>query len=323
MRNGEAPVERAIPPQASEEIREFLRPSSSVKFEPAFLASLPGGRVFGSGNVLSPDGKTIARDVSPDFGKPFEEHWLLTYKKIRPPVHLHGTTAVIATTLGAGYSHWLLEELPRLLALKPDDCETLVAHAAHSYNREAFRLHGFSGKILPAKREAHHSCEQLLVPSLGQLTPSTVLALDEFTAPLRLPSWLFGKRLYISREKAKRRRVANETELWTELAAHGFVKLHLEELTWAQQITAFRAAKIIVAPHGAGLANLVFCQSGTKVIELFNRSYVSPLYWQLAALKGLDYRPLVSLGEEPLAQKLEANRLDIEADLAQVRRALR
>ena len=316
-------VEYVLPPHASVEILEFFRPHALGSFEPAFLARLPGGRVFGSGNVLSPDGQTIARDVSPDFGKPFEEHWLLTYKKIRAPVPLPGTTAVIATTLGAGYSHWLLEELPRLLALKPDDCETLIAHAAHAYNREAFARHGFVGKVIPAKREAHHSCEQLLVPSLGQMTPSTVRALDEFTAPLRLPSSPFGERLYISRERAKRRRVANESELWTELAGHGFVKLHLEELTWAQQITAFRAAKVIVAPHGAGLANLVFCQPGTKVIELFHRSYVSPLYWQLAALKELDYRPLVPSGDEPLAQTLEANRLDIAADLDQVRLALR
>ena len=322
-KTGELRIEYGLPLHMSEQIRDFLLFHSATNSEPAFLARLPGARVFGSGNVLSPDGQTIARDVSPDFGKPFAEHWLLTYKKIRPPVFLPGTTAVIATTLGAGYSHWLLEELPRLLALKPDDCETLIAHAGHAYNREAFALHGFAGKVLPAKREAHHSCEQLLVPSLGQLTPSTVQALDEFVTPQRLSSSPFGERLYISREKAKRRRVTNEAALWTELAAHGFVKLHLEELTWARQITAFRAAKVIVAPHGAGLANLVFCQSGTKVIELFHRSYVNPCYWQLAALKELDYRPLVPLGDEPLAQKLEANRLDIEADLEQARQALR
>jgi hypothetical protein len=322
LRAGELGAEYTLPSRAVSEIREFLRPHTTVNFEPAFLARLPGGRVFGSGNVLSPDGRTIARDVSPDFGKPFGEHWLLTHKKIRPPVLLPGTTAVIATTLGAGYSHWLLEELPRLLALKPDDGLTLIAHAAHACNREAFALHGFTGKVLPAKREAHHSCELLLVPSLGQLTPTTVQALDEFTAPLRQPSSPFGERLYISRENARRRRVANESELWAELAAHGFAKLHLEDLTWAQQISAFRAAKVIVAPHGAGLANLVFCRPGTKVIELFHRSYVNGCYWQLAALKGLDYRPLVSLSGEPLAQTLIANRSNIEVDLPQVQQAL-
>lgn len=293
-----------------------------LNLESDFLACLPGGRVFGSGNVLSADGNSIARDVSPDFGKPFEDHWLLTYPKISPPVLLRGTTAVIATTLGAGYSHWLLEELPRLLALKPDSSETLIAHATQSYNREALVLHGFLGKVLSAKRYNHHSCEQLLVPSLGRLTPTTIRALDTFTAPLHQRSSPFGERLYISRAKARRRRVANESELWAQLATHSFAKLHLEDLTWSEQINAFRGAKVIVAPHGAGLANLAFCPPGTKVIELLHHQYVNPCYWQLAAVKDLDYLPVVTSSRAPLAQTLTGNRLDIAADLKEVLQAV-
>jgi hypothetical protein len=83
-------VEYALPVHATEEVREFFRPSATVESEPHFVARLPGGRVFGSGNVLSADGRAIARDVSWDFGKAFEEHWLLSYKKIRRPVPLVG-----------------------------------------------------------------------------------------------------------------------------------------------------------------------------------------------------------------------------------------
>jgi hypothetical protein len=315
-------VDYALPAHASAEISAFLRPQSTANFESACVAQLPGGRVFGSGNILAPDGQTIARDVSPDFGKPFEDHWLLAYKKIRRPVPIPGTTAVIATTLGAGYSHWLLDELPRLLALEPDTMETLIAHSGSSYNREALALRGFSGNVIPAKRYAHFACDELIVPSLGRLIPTTVCVLEEFTAPLRLPFSSFGERLYISRARARRRRIANEAELWTQLSPRGFVKLELEELTWQQQINAFLGAKIVIAPHGAGLANLVFCAPGTKVIELFHRSYVNGCFWQLAALKELDYRPLVPSSSEPLAQTLSGNRVDIGADIAQILQAL-
>ena len=194
---------------------------------------------------------------------------------------------MVATTRGGGYSHWLLDELPRLLALGPGGCETLIAHAAGGCNREAIALHGFSGKVVEARRNLHCSCDELFVPSLGRLTPTAVRALEEFTAPLRNAPSVFGERLYISRAKARRRCVANEGELWSALEPRGFDKLHLEDLTWSQQIAAFRSAKVIVAPHGAGLANMVFCQSGTKVIELFNRSYVNGCFWQLAALAGI------------------------------------
>lgn len=318
---GSKTIEYALPQYATEELRDFLRTKFVGKLDPAFIARLPGGRVFGSGDVLSPDGKSIARDVSPDFGKPFEDHWLLTYRKISPPEILNGITAVIATTLGSGYSHWLLEELPRLLALETGQCSAIIAHAAQPYSREAITLHGFKGRIIDAKRYAHYSCAELLVPSLGQMTLPTIRALEEFTQPLQSERSLFGEKLYISREKSRRRRVTNEAELWVKLEAQGFQKLHLENHAWQQQIAAFRGAKVIVAPHGAGLANLVFCLRGTRVVEFFNRSYVNGCYWQLAALKKLDYRPVVNSGDEPLAETLSANRVDIPADLVRILRA--
>ncbi|MEO6994624.1 MAG: glycosyltransferase family 61 protein [Lacunisphaera sp.] len=313
-----------LPAHAAAEVQDFLRAQTTTEATSRCLARLPGGRVFGSGNVLSPDGKWLARDVSPDFGKPFPEHWLLSYKKIPPPRRLSGKTAVIATTLGSGYSHWLLEELPRLLALAAGDFETIIAHANAPCQREAIALHGFSETLIDPTRRDHYSCDELIVPSLGDLTPETIARLNGFIAPLRASAATssFGERLYVSRAIAKRRRVLNESELWSALEPRGFVKLQLEELTWSEQIAAFRGAKMIVTPHGAGLANLVFCEPGTKVVELFNRSYVNPGYWQLAALQALDYWPLVSAGPEPLAQHLAANRLDLTADTAQVMAAL-
>ncbi|HEY4248491.1 MAG TPA: glycosyltransferase family 61 protein [Lacunisphaera sp.] len=317
-------VDYALPREASAELFEFLRPNAMAEIGSTFIARLPGGRIFGSGNVLSPDGKSIARDVSPDFGKPFNEHWLLSYGKMPPPVTVAGRTAVIATTLGNGYGHWLLEELPRLIALETDGCETLIAHAGASCQREAIALKSFSGNLINARRRDHYSCDELIVPSLGELTPETVALLNDFVTPLRdedrTPS--FGERIYISRTGAKRRHVTNEPRLWCALESRGFIKLHLEELTWTEQITAFHSAKVIIAPHGAGLANLVFCRPGTKIVELFHRSYVNPCYWQLASLQALDYRPLVSAGTEPLAQLLVANRLNITAEIAQVLAAL-
>jgi hypothetical protein len=313
-----------LPENAAEEVRDFFRVHANSEVARRYIARLPDGRVFGSGNVLSSDGKCLARDVSPDFGKPFEDHWLLKYKKIPPPRHLSGRTAVIATTLGSGYSHWLLEELPRLLALSAHDFETLIAHASARGQREAFALNGFSGNLINANRRDHYFCDELIVPSLGQLTPETIALLNDFVAPLRETGAVspFGDRLYISRAMAKRRGLINEPELWSALESRAFVKLHLEELSWSEQIAAFRSAKVIVAPHGAGLANLVFCQPGTRIVELFNRSYVNPCYWWLASLQGLDYRPFVSAGSEPLTQRLAANRLAITADIAQVSSAL-
>ena len=326
IRSAATEVKYALPIRATDEVREFWRPEASAKSAAEFVGRLPGGRVFGAGIVLSPDGKTLARDVSLDFGKPFEEHWLLTYGKINPPRQIKGATAVIATTLGSGYGHWLLDELPRLLALKRDEADTLIAHATPSFSRAALGQWGWTGAVLEADRGAHFQCEQLIVPSLigtvTQPTPRGLKLIGEFAAAFHQEASAFGERIYLTRENARRRKITNEAELWAQLQAAGFSKVRLEELTWLEQINAFRHAKVVVAPHGAGLANLAFCRPGTTVVELFNRSYLHGCFWRLAALQGLDYRPVVPVSAEPLSQAISYNRLDLQADLRQVRAAL-
>lgn len=323
-------VHYALPVEATGEVKTFLAAQSRPEIESTgdFIAHLPGGRVVGPGHVLSPDGVSIARDVSPDFGKAPDDHWLLGFEKLRAPVFRAGETVVVATTLGEGYYHWLIDELPRLLTLGAVSGLPIIAHNKLPFHREALQLQGIEAQIVAPARYSHFACEQLIVPSLpgraGYPTSRSLGLVGALVEPLVSPAAgrVFGERLYISRDKAARRRVANETELWAALEARGFVRVFLEDLTWREQIHAFRHAKVIVAPHGAGLANVMFCAEGTCVVELFNRSYLNGCYWRIAALKALDYRPIVPTGAEPLGAALKDNRRDIEADVSQVLAAL-
>lgn len=327
-----AQVDYALPVHATEEVREFFRRGATAEGAAESVARLPGGRVFGPGHVLSPDGRAIARDVSLDFGKVFEEHWLLAYKKIRQPTPLGGTVAVVATALGKGYAHWLLEELPRLLALGRDvgGARKIIVHAEPAFSREALglALRGWTGEVIEPGRFSHYECEELVVPSLpgpeGWPTPAMVQRIAEFIEPWQgagASPW--GERIYVTRENARRRRVSNEAELWAQLERRGFAKVRLEELTWREQINAFRHARCVVAPHGAGLANVMFCRAGATIVEFFNNSYVNGIFWRLAALSGLDYRPVVAAAGEPLAQISARNRDDITVDVAQVMAAVK
>ena len=233
---------------------------------------------------------------------------------------------MVATALGSGYAHWLLEELPRLIDLDTSHCEHLIAHGIPPFTREALNRSGVATKLLEPARYSHFQCEQLIVPSLigqpGYPIPRVSRRLQEFTAGIGRNGSRFGERLYLSREKSRRRRVINETELWEWLAARDFVKVHVEELSWTEQIAVFRAARVMVAPHGAALANSVFCSGGTKIVEIFNRSYVNGCYWRLAAIQGLDYRPIVREGPPPLQHRLDCNVLDIIADISLIAAAI-
>lgn len=96
-------------------------------------------------------------------------------------------------------------------------------------------------------------------------------------------------RLYISREKCHYRKLKNETEIWAQLQRRGFEKVFLEELTLEQQIQKLRSAEVVLGVHGAGFANVLFCQPGTRVIEIQDPDDPNPHFYALAALLGLEY----------------------------------
>ncbi|MBR0673058.1 glycosyltransferase family 61 protein [Neoroseomonas soli] len=77
-----------------------------------------------------------------------------------------------------------------------------------------------------------------------------------------------GPRLYISRRDAALRPMENEAEFEAVLEAMGFVAVMMSRLPFAEQVRAVRAASVIVAPHGAGLALLALARPGVKVFEL-------------------------------------------------------
>jgi capsular polysaccharide biosynthesis protein len=81
----------------------------------------------------------------------------------------------------------------------------------------------------------------------------------------------------------------NEEEIVLGLSRRGFLCVTLEEMSLVDQIALFSEAEAIVAPHGAGLTNLVWCAPKTKVLEIFSPLYVNLCYWAMASLTHADY----------------------------------
>lgn len=83
------------------------------------------------------------------------------------------------------------------------------------------------------------------------------------------------RRLYITRndlapDGPPRRRVANEPEVAGLLRGFGFETVRLAELSFDQQMQLFAEAAVVIGPHGAGFANLVFTPPGATVFVLEN-----------------------------------------------------
>ncbi|KGJ03802.1 hypothetical protein IT41_12755 [Paracoccus halophilus] len=70
---------------------------------------------------------------------------------------------------------------------------------------------------------------------------------------------------------ARARGISGHQALLEELTARGFETVVFEHLTPAEQIAAMQAADIVIAPHGAGLVNMVYARPDTLVIEIGSR----------------------------------------------------
>jgi capsular polysaccharide biosynthesis protein len=108
----------------------------------------------------------------------------------------------------------------------------------------------------------------------------------------------YPEKIYICRE-SQYRRVINEPEIIAALTEQGFEIVRLESLSLLEQVALFAGAKVVISPHGSGLTYIVFCQPGTKVLELFPSTYIVRFYWKLSSFLNLDYYYLIA---EPMNQ---------------------
>lgn len=108
--------------------------------------------------------------------------------------------------------------------------------------------------------------------------------------------------LYVTREgdvNHSIRQLANEGELLARLLPLGFEVLRPGRLPFDEQVRLFASARLIVAPHGSALMNLIFAPAGCGVVDLLPWTWASkataPWAQRLAGI--LDHRYAVVMGE--------------------------
>lgn len=279
----------------------------SVTTTPALVATIPGGRVAGNYGAVMTDQRTLLFDLSPYWGRRVpEEHPVFLRLRLPPLEHVPGTVAVLTCRGVNNYCHFLLEVIPRLEILEAaglsSQIQRYVVNRSLGFQKELLGLAGISGQqVVDSSEHPHVRADLLVAPSVPDLH-------------FRIPGWVVRsirsrlmppgierphRRIYITRDKSQRRVIENEDEVLPVVLRHGLVPLAPEKLSVAEQILLFAEAEVIVAAHGAALANLAFCPPGSAVIELFAPDYVNVCFWGLAChVDGLRYRYLIGDGRE-------------------------
>ena len=101
------------------------------------------------------------------------------------------------------------------------------------------------------------------------------------------------RRLYLPRTTS--RRISNEASLLPILKAHGFERY--DPPRHPDPRRDFAAASVVVGASGSALADLVFCQPGTRVLELIPSDHVVSYWYTVADSGRLRYGYLVGESE--------------------------
>lgn len=82
------------------------------------------------------------------------------------------------------------------------------------------------------------------------------------------------RKIYVARFDAKNaRHLVNEEMLAERLRIQGFDIITPGQLSYEEQVEVFSQADVVVGAHGAGLTNIVFCEPGALVVEIFPEYY--------------------------------------------------
>ncbi|MDY7003670.1 MAG: tetratricopeptide repeat protein [Cyanobacteriota bacterium] len=259
--------------------------------------------------IMTPDNYLLA-DISREYPSPLpgctnhdpSKHRIFGLEELPSLEKIHGKVAVLSVLSGNVYFHWMVDLLPRIEILRQginlEEIDWfLVNNYRQPFQQETLKILGIpEEKILASDRYPHIQAEELVVPSyssyLGWLQPWGLKFLrEEFLKGLGNSNSKsnFSERIYIGRANARYRRIMNEAEVVEILSQFGFTYITPESMSLENQIATFANAKIIVAPHGSGLTNIVFCNPGTKIIEIFSPHYLRYYYWQISQLLGLEH----------------------------------
>lgn len=195
----------------------------------------------------------------------------------------------------ASHYHMLIESLPLLLhALKfypnlkillPEKFPKYLYWVLESLKIDSSRII-ISDKPIKVKKA-------ILVPkheNSGFVNKDDIEVLKSFFDKfIDINSSKYPERIYISRARSVNRRLECENELENELKKLNFSVLYFEELSLQEQFNYIYHAKFIVAPHGAGLANIIMGNPGTKILEILSRNWFNTCYAKLAVQNGFEY----------------------------------
>lgn len=223
---------------------------------------------------------------------------------------LFGKTLIL--TQGASghfnYAHWLFDIVPKLIIVsefcKLKKINYFYFSKLNNFQKESLKFMKIDqARFIDSNKLRHIESEKLIAVTHPNYFKKTI-----FFAHSNLPKWIiyslkniflkkkvkksFYKKIFIDRSDSTQKhcKLINNNEVIIFLKKKGFKILQLNKIKFFNQISIFKNCKEIIAPHGAGLANLTFCKSGTKVSEIIPKNIKNNVYKRISNINNLKHK---------------------------------
>ena len=197
----------------------------------------------------------------------------------------------------AGYYDFVILVAAKLCRIKETLPASFFEEAAVSYplfntayERDYLNLLGIGPDRTIDSRQQAVTFDACILANSGHWfypNPADILALKRQVERALSPRKTERKRIYISR--AGRRKIANEAALITLLKRYDFTIIDDKPRSVAEQVDIYKSASFIIGPHGASFTNIIWCEPGTHLLELFSPNMVADHFRYLAQLMNMTY----------------------------------
>ena len=205
-----------------------------------------------------------------------------------PKEHDYERLCLLTGPLSDAYAHWFHDYLPRLeglehyMAVTGNKPPLLISPDPPSWMRDSLRYLGYGEEDIVEWNDSLAAVKELIIPSLrsnclidgpdeqkhlhrtgyeyrNKIIDSVVNS-DDNTSSSDI--------IYINRKDAPTRQVLNRNELLAELDMFDIESVTMSHLPFSKQVAKVQGIKGIIAPHGAGLLNMLWADD-IFIIELF------------------------------------------------------
>ncbi len=200
------------------------------------------------------------------------------------------------------YFHWMTEVLPHIVVMHQANPTIPIlipsSYLHYKFIQQSLERLKIAFKTFDVKAALKvKTLFAIPVPHVGRFNEGLLHSFRDSFIKTSNSDSKPNRLLYISREKANRRKVINEFEVLSYLESKGFEKVILEDYTLDEQIELIKQSKLVISCHGAGLTNIMFMQKSQTVIELKSKNNNYWCYFSLARVFGLDYNYILCEGD--------------------------